>query len=149
MFPGPEMPLAGMRWRDGRPVRGVVSWLALGDARGADRPATRPNQPTRDQAEDVEMEEETTRASPSSAADENLCRYSSYHMLNGIGAKRVGRIMAPSPMGDRSSFSIGRRGPINKVMRPSTRSPKPLSLARLAGAARGRAMPERPTAASI
>ena len=54
-------------------VRGVVSRRALGDARGADRAAPQPDQPACDQAEDVEMEEETTRASTPSALEENLC----------------------------------------------------------------------------
>ena len=49
-------------------VRVVVSWLALGDATGADRPASQPDQSPRHQAEDVEMEEEASRASTPSAA---------------------------------------------------------------------------------
>ena len=68
-------------------VRGVVSRRALGDARGADRPAPQPDQPAGDQAEDVEMEEETTRASTPSALEENLCRDSGYASLNGIAFK--------------------------------------------------------------
>src|SRR5450759_3253299 len=65
----------------------MVSRLALGDARGADRPVAQSGQSARDQAKDVEMEEETPRASASSAVDENLSRDSGYDSLNGIGPK--------------------------------------------------------------
>ena len=43
----------------------------------------------RDQAKDVEVEEETPRASASSALDENLSRDSGYNSLNGIALKRL------------------------------------------------------------
>src|SRR4051794_33845788 len=66
---GAEMPAPGMREPDGRDARGVVSGRALGDARGAYRPEEEPHQSTGDQTEDVEMEEETTRASAPSALE--------------------------------------------------------------------------------
>ena len=68
-------------------LRGMVSGRALGDAGGANRPAPQPDQPEGDQAEDVEMEEETTRASKPSALEENLSRDSGYASLNGIDPK--------------------------------------------------------------
>ena len=51
---------------------GVVSRHALGDAKRADRRTPQPDQSTRDQAKDVQMEEETPRASATSALEENL-----------------------------------------------------------------------------
>src|SRR5450759_4338774 len=78
LFPDPEMPPAGMRRQDARNARGVVSRVALGDATGADRPAPQSDQSACDQAKDVEMEEETSRASPPSTLEENLSRDSGY-----------------------------------------------------------------------
>ena len=49
--------------------------------------------PARDQAKDVEVEEETPRASASSALDENLSRDSGYDSLNGITLKAVNRLI--------------------------------------------------------
>ena len=83
----PEVPAAGVPERDASDVRGMVSGRALGDANGAHRPAPQPDQPSGDQAEDVEMEEETTRASTPSALEENLSRGSGYAPLNGIGVR--------------------------------------------------------------
>ena len=56
-------------------------------------PTTRcaePDQSPGDQAKDVEIEEETTRASTCSAVEENLCGDSGYASLNGIGVRRAG-----------------------------------------------------------
>ena len=50
--------------------------------------APQPDQSAGDQAEDVEMEEETTRASAPSALEENLSRDSGYASLNGIALSR-------------------------------------------------------------
>ena len=79
--------LVTMRQQDGRELRGVVSSVALGDARGADRPAAESGQSTCDQTKDVEMEEEASRASAPSALEENLSRDGGYDSLNGIGIK--------------------------------------------------------------
>src|SRR5205085_394953 len=73
LLPDPEVPVAGVSQRDTVRVRGVVSRLALGAASGADRGTPQPNQPSGDQAKDVEMEEETARASAPPAVEENLC----------------------------------------------------------------------------
>ena len=74
-------------------VRGVVSRVAVGDATGADRRrgAAQPDQSPGGQAKDVEVEEETTRASPCAATEENLCGDGGYASLNGIGVGGVGR----------------------------------------------------------
>src|SRR5262249_1913801 len=85
VVPDPEVPAAGMRRQDPSDVRGVGSRRALGDADGAHRPAPEPDQSPGDQAEDVEMEEETTRTSTPPALAENLSRGCGYAPLNGIG----------------------------------------------------------------
>ena len=56
-----------------------------GRCKGSGLPAPQPDQSARDQAKDVQVEEETPRASASSALDENLSRDSGYDSLNGIG----------------------------------------------------------------
>ena len=71
--------------RYGLPRPRVVHSLLCSAANPVYPAAPQPDQSTRDQAKDVEVEEETPRASASSALDESLSRHSGYDSLNGIG----------------------------------------------------------------
>src|SRR5262249_12383628 len=85
----PAVSLAGVPGSGVDFVRGVVPGPAGGGASGADRRcrAAQPDQPARGQGEDVELQEETPRASPRTTLEEDLCRISSYALLNGIGTR--------------------------------------------------------------
>src|SRR5262249_47896313 len=88
----PALPTAGVPGPGDGFVRGVGSGaLGRGEPR-ADRRrgAAQPDQPARREGEDVEVQEETSRASAGATLDENICRVSCYALLSGIAPKAVG-----------------------------------------------------------
>src|SRR5262249_44687332 len=129
----PVVSLAGVPGSGVDFVRGVVPGPAGGGASGADRRcrAAQPDQPARGQGEDVELQEETPRASPRTTFEEDLCRISSYALLNGIGPSpgssrpsplaATPRAASAPPRGPRPAAGPGRR-----PLRPACRGgPRP------------------------
>src|SRR5512142_1765483 len=91
----------------------------LGDARRADRPASQSDQSACDQAKDVEVEEETSRASAPSAVEENLSRDSSYDTLNGIAlSPRVWRVHGRGDLESGAGPSPGPSRHLASVVQP-------------------------------
>ena len=84
----PDPASAACRNATARPRRrsssGMQALLWEMQAERTETAAPQPDQPACDQAEDVEMEEETPRASAPSALEENLSGDSGYASLNGI-----------------------------------------------------------------
>src|SRR5437870_6751930 len=82
----PALPAARERGVGGSDAAAVVRRVAVGDERGTHRATPQSHQPAGGQTQDVQVPQETSRASPRSASDENLCRVSGYDSLNGIAA---------------------------------------------------------------